>query len=181
MLTTEQLADARVAALDALAAAGIVAVHECAGPQIGGLDDWLQLRALDHGVEVTGYWGEAVTAPAQARALIEETGARGLAGDLFVDGALGSHTAWLHQPYADAPECTGTCHIDPDAVHAHVWACTEAKVTAGFHVIGDAAVSAAVDAFERVEMCIRDRPGRVQRPAARTPSRVVTVTVARSI
>jgi len=150
LLTTEQLADARVAALDALAAAGIVAVHECAGPQIGGLDDWLQLRALDHGVEVTGYWGEAVTAPAQARALIEETGARGLAGDLFVDGALGSHTAWLHQPYADAPECTGTCHIDPDAVHAHVRACTEAQVTAGFHVIGDAAVSAAVDAFERV-------------------------------
>ena len=65
--------------------------------QIGGLDDWLQLRALDHGVEVIGYWGEAVTTPAQARALMAETGARGLAGDLFVDGALGSHTAWLHR------------------------------------------------------------------------------------
>ena len=150
LLTAEQLADARVAALDALAAAGIVAVHECAGPEIGGLDDWLQLRALDHGVEVIGYWGEAVTTSAQARALMEETGARGLAGDLFVDGALGSHTAWLHQPYADAPDCTGICHIDPDAVHEHVRACTEAQVTAGFHVIGDAAVSVAVDAFERV-------------------------------
>jgi len=150
LLTTEQLTEARVTALDALAAAGIVAVHECAGPQIGGLDDWLQLRALDHGVEVIGYWGEAVSTPAQARALMEETGARGLAGDLFVDGALGSHTAWLHQPYADAPECTGTCHLDPDAVQAHVRACTEAQVTAGFHVIGDAAVSATVDGFERV-------------------------------
>ena len=99
LLTTEQLTEARVTALDALAAAGIVAVHECAGPQIG---------------------------------------------------ALGSHTAWLHQPYADAPECTGTCHVDPAAVQAHVRACTEVQVTAGFHVIGDAAVSAAVDAFERV-------------------------------
>ena len=79
-------------------------MHECAGPEIGGLDDWLRLRALDHGVEVIGYWGEAVTTPAQARALIEETGARGLAGDLFVDGALGSRTAWLHEPYADAPD-----------------------------------------------------------------------------
>ena len=31
---------------DAAAANGIVAVHECAGPQIGGLDDWHELRAL---------------------------------------------------------------------------------------------------------------------------------------
>ena len=81
LLTAEQLADARAAALRAAAAAGIVAVHECAGPEIGGLDDWLQLRTLDHGVEIIGYWGEAVTTPAQARALMEQTGARGLAGD----------------------------------------------------------------------------------------------------
>ncbi len=150
LLTPEQLAQARTAALRAAAAAGIVAVHECAGPEIGGLDDWLQLRALDHGVEVTGYWGEAVSTPARARALIEETGARGLAGDLFVDGALGSRTAWLHEPYADAADRLGTCYLDTDAIEAHVRACTEAEVTAGFHVIGDAAVSAVVTAFERV-------------------------------
>jgi predicted amidohydrolase YtcJ len=150
LLTEAQLTEARAEALHALAAAGVVAVHECAGPQIGGLDDWLQLAALDHGVEVIGYWGEAVTTSAQARALIAETGARGLAGDLFVDGALGSRTAWLHQPYADAAGCTGTRHLEPDAIEAHVRACSEAEVTAGFHVIGDAAVSAVVDAFERV-------------------------------
>ncbi|MDT5139282.1 MAG: hypothetical protein QOD58_3544 [Mycobacterium sp.] len=150
LLTEAQLTEARAEALRALAAAGVVAVHECAGPQIGGLDDWLQLAALDHGVEVIGYWGEAVTTSAQARALIAETGARGLAGDLFVDGALGSRTAWLHQPYTDAPGCTGTRHLEPDAIEAHVRACSEAEVTAGFHVIGDAAVSAVVDAFGRV-------------------------------
>ncbi len=97
-----------------------------------------------------GYWGEAVATPAQARDLVTETGARGLAGDLFVDGALGSRTAWLHEPYADAPDCIGTCHLDVDGIEAHVRACTKAEVTAGFHVIGDAAVSAAVAAFERV-------------------------------
>jgi predicted amidohydrolase YtcJ len=150
LLTAEQLAGARAAALQAAAAAGIVAVHECAGPEIGGLDDWLQLRAFDHDVEVIGYWGEAVTTPGQARALLDETGARGLAGDLFVDGALGSHTAWLHEPYSDAPDRIGTCYLDPDTIEAHVRACTEAEVTAGFHVIGDAAVSAVVTAFERV-------------------------------
>lgn len=150
LLTPDQLAEARLAALQALAASGIVAVHECAGPQIGGLDDWLALRNLDHGVEVVGYWGEPVSTAERARTLIAETGARGLAGDLFVDGALGSHTAWLHEPYADAPGCTGTRHLDPETIEAHVRACSEAEVTAGFHVIGDAAVSAVVDAVERV-------------------------------
>jgi predicted amidohydrolase YtcJ len=99
---------------------------------------------------VTGYWGEAVTTTAQARAMVEDTGAAGLAGDLFVDGALGSHTAWLHAPYADASDRVGTCYLDAGVITAHVRACTEAGVTAGFHVIGDAAVSAAVAAFERV-------------------------------
>jgi len=149
-LTAEQLTEARAAALEAAAASGIVAVHECAGPEIGGIDDWLRLRAVDHGVEVIGYWGEPVRTPAEARELMDVTGARGLAGDLFVDGALGSRTAWLHEPYADSPDHTGTCYLDPGAVEAHVRACTEAGITAGFHVIGDAAVAAVVNAFERV-------------------------------
>ena len=118
LLTGGQRVEARLAALHAAAAKGIVAVHECAGPQIGGLDDWHELRALSaraNGVEVIGYWGEAVTTPAQARELLDDTGAAGLAGDLFVDGALGSHTAWLHDPYNDADHC-GTCHLNAEAV-----------------------------------------------------------------
>ncbi len=150
LLTPQQLTEARAAALRAVAAAGIVAVHECAGPQIGGLGDWLGLRDLDGGVEIVGYWGQAVTTAAEARALRDETGARGLAGDLFVDGALGSRTAWLHEPYTDAPDRHGTCYLDPEVIEAHFRACTHAGVTAGFHVIGDAAVSAAVAALERV-------------------------------
>jgi predicted amidohydrolase YtcJ len=153
LLTGGQRVEARLAALDAVAANGIVAVHECAGPEIGGLDDWQELRAASsrtHGVDVIGYWGEAVTSAAQARALLDDTGAAGLAGDLFVDGALGSRTAWLHEPYHDASEHTGTCYLEPDDVTAHLRACTEAGVTAGFHVIGDAAVSSVVASLEHV-------------------------------
>ena len=105
-LTARQRQRARLAALDAAAALGIVAVHECAGPDIGGLADWDEMRGIEHGVEVVGYWGEAVSSAEQARELIARTGARGLAGDLFVDGALGSRTAWLHRPYGDAPDCS---------------------------------------------------------------------------
>lgn len=153
-LTAEQRATARQAALDAAAGMGIAAVHECAGPQIGGLEDWHALHALEHGVEIVGYWGEQVTSAAQARELIEETKARGLAGDLFVDGALGSRTAWLHEPYADVAECcaapTGNNYLGVEAITAHLSACTEAGITAGFHVIGDAAASAVVAALETV-------------------------------
>ena len=150
LLTTSQRHDARVAALDAAARSGIVAVHECAGPEIGGIDDWHELNALRHGVEVIGYWGEAVTTAAQARDLVGDAGVRGLAGDLFVDGALGSRTAWLHRPYADSPDCIGNSYLDGAAIEAHVSSCTEAGITAGFHVIGDAAVSTVVDALARV-------------------------------
>jgi len=150
LLTRQQRDEARQAALDEAAASGIVAVHECAGPQIGGAGDWQEIRTLDHGVEIVGYWGEAVSSAAQARALIDTTGARGLGGDLFVDGALGSRTAWLRAPYADAPGCTGICHLQPAAIAEHLRACTEAGVSAGFHVIGDAAVTAVVDALEQV-------------------------------
>ena len=149
LLTARQRADARRSALDAAAAAGIVAVHECAGPEIGGIEDWNELRGTHHGVEVMGYWGEAVSTADQARVLIETTGARGLAGDLFVDGALGSHTARLLEPYTDAAGCSGNIYLDTDAIAAHLFACTEAGITAGFHVIGDGAVTAVVDALER--------------------------------
>lgn len=148
-LTPAQLHAARTAALDLAARNGVAAVHECAGPDIGGLDDWLAVRELRHGVEVVGYWGEAAATAAQARDLVAATGARGLGGDLFVDGALGSHTAWLSERYADHDTC-GNAYLDVDAVEAHVAACTEIGVAAGFHVIGDAAVGTVVAAFERV-------------------------------
>ena len=150
LLTAGQRADARRAALHAAAAAGIVAVHECAGPEISGAEDWNELRASDYDVEVVGYWGEAVSSAAQARALIAATRAQGLAGDLFVDGALGSHTASLCAPYDDAPGLTGNRYLDTAVIAEHLFACTEAGVTAGFHVIGDGAVTAVVDALERV-------------------------------
>ncbi len=150
LLTPRQRDQARHAALDHAARHGIAAVHECAGPEIGGMDDWLELRAVHHGVEVVGYWGEAVATAERATALTAEAGLRGLAGDLFVDGALGSHTAWLHEPYADAPDCRGNEYLDVDGIEAHVDACTAAGITAGFHVIGDAAVSAVVAALARV-------------------------------
>ncbi|WP_245921206.1 amidohydrolase [Nocardia nova] len=140
---------ARAAALDYAAAHGVVAVHECAGPQIAGRTDVRELLDFEHGVQVRAYWGEAVTSADEARALLGELGVHGLAGDLFVDGSFGSHTAWLRETYADR-DTTGVSYLDAAAIAAHVRACTEAGIQAGFHAIGDAAIDAVVEGFARV-------------------------------
>ncbi|WP_406108246.1 amidohydrolase [Streptomyces sp. NBC_01003] len=142
-VTPQQRAEAQRAALRHAASLGIGSVHECGGPDISSEDDFtglLRLAAEESGPRVVGYWADRDID--RARAL----GAVGAAGDLFVDGALGSHTACLHEPYADAAAGhTGTSYLDAHAVAAHVVACTEAGLQAGFHAIGDAAVTAVVD------------------------------------
>ncbi|MFJ3232970.1 amidohydrolase [Streptomyces sp. NPDC086787] len=143
-VTPTQRAEAQRAALTHAASLGIGSVHECGGPRISSEDDFtdlLRLAAQVPGPRVVGYWAEhGEEGITRAR----ELGALGAAGDLFADGALGSHTACLHQPYADAAH-TGTPYLDADAVAAHVVACTDAGLQAGFHAIGDAAVTAVVD------------------------------------
>ncbi|THA58958.1 amidohydrolase [Streptomyces sp. A0958] len=140
-----QRADAQRAALRHAASLGIGTVHECGGPDISDEDDFtglLKLAAGHPGPRVFGYWAEQVGDEKDALR-IRELGAVGAAGDLFVDGSLGSHTACLHEPYADAPH-SGTAHLDAGQIAAHVAACTEAGLQAGFHAIGDAALSAVV-------------------------------------
>lgn len=140
-VTPGQRTEAQRAALARAASLGIGSVHECAGPDISSEDDFtalLRLAAEEAGPRVVGYWAERDVDKAR------ELGAVGAAGDLFVDGSLGSHTACLHEPYADA-EHTGTAYLDPDAVAAHVVACTETGLQAGFHAIGDAAVTTVVE------------------------------------
>ncbi|GAY10743.1 amidohydrolase [Pseudonocardia sp. N23] len=130
--------------LAAAARAGIGTVHECAGPLVSGREDLAALLMADAGVDVVGYWGEAVDSARDARALLAATGAHGLAGDLFVDGSLGSRTAALRSPYVDADHC-GRTFVSADAVAAHLVACSAAGVQAGFHAIGDAAIDRVLD------------------------------------
>jgi predicted amidohydrolase YtcJ len=126
---------AQKAALDAMASVGIGSVHECAGPDISGEPDLIDLLALEHPVERIAYWGE-LGAVERARDL----GAVGAAGDLFVDGALGSCTAALTTPYLGS-EAAGHAYLTAEQVAQHVVACTRAGMQAGFHAIGDAAVA----------------------------------------
>jgi predicted amidohydrolase YtcJ len=153
-ITPGQRRAAQRAFLDQAAGRGIAMVHECAGPDVSGIDDLADLLAADHGVEVVGYWGQAVNTAQQARELLTATGAHGLAGDLFCDGSLGSRTAWLRSPYADSPSTRGVAYLDARQISEHVESCTVAGIQAGFHVIGDAAADAVVAGFEAAQATV---------------------------
>jgi predicted amidohydrolase YtcJ len=98
---------------------------------------------------VVGYWGEL--AERGGLDVVRELGLAGAGGDLFCDGALGSHTAALgNGPYTDRPETAGTLRFSTGQLVHHVRACTLAGIQAGFHVIGDAAVAQVIFAVETV-------------------------------
>jgi predicted amidohydrolase YtcJ len=142
---------AQRATLDAAAALGIGALHEMSGPEVSGAEDLAGLLALaaeQPGPTVLGYWGEL--AERGGLDVVRELGLAGAGGDLFCDGAFGSHTAALSAPYTDRPETSGVLRFDADVVVRHVRDCTRAGVQAGFHVIGDAAVAQVLDAVAAV-------------------------------
>jgi predicted amidohydrolase YtcJ len=144
-ITLDQRRAAQREFLRHAASMGVAAVHECGGPDISGADDLADLLALatEPLPEVIAYWG--------SRDGALPPGARGLAGDLFVDGALGSRTAALSAPYTDAPDTAGALYLDSEQIAGHVVACTRAGIQAGFHVIGDAATAVVVAGFARAE------------------------------
>jgi predicted amidohydrolase YtcJ len=148
----DQRRAAQRATLDAAAALGIGSLHEMAGPEVSGADDLAALLALAGerpGPRVLGYWGEL--AERGGLDVVRELGLAGAGGDLFCDGAFGSHTAALgNGPYTDRPETAGTLRFATGQLVHHVRACTLAGIQAGFHVIGGAAVAQVIFAVETV-------------------------------
>jgi predicted amidohydrolase YtcJ len=65
---------------------------------------------------------------------------------LKADGALTTQTAWLREPYADAPHAGGPVH-SPGALAERVRRAAAAGWGSAVHAIGDAAVPAVLEAF----------------------------------
>jgi hypothetical protein len=150
-VTATQRTAAQRAARAAAAALGIGSIHEMSGPEVSGVEDLtglLALGAAEPGPQVIGYWGEL--GERGGLDVVRELGLAGAGGDLFCDGAFGSHTAALSTPYSDRPETSGALRFEGAQLVEHVRACTEAGIQAGFHVIGDAAVGQVLDAVATV-------------------------------
>ncbi len=67
----------------------------------------------------------------------------------FMDGALGSHGAWLLEPYADKPDTTGLNTTPPETIYETA----ELAIRDGFqlcvHAIGDRANRETLDLFQK--------------------------------
>ncbi len=135
-------------ALRQAASRGITCVHELNAPHIAPYDDFAtigEITAETAVPEVVPYWGELLTDDGGDR---DDHALAGFAGDLCVDGAIGSRTAAMTEPYADA-DTRGHLYLDSDEVSRHVVACTRRNAQAGFHVIGDAATEVVVAGLRR--------------------------------
>ncbi len=66
----------------------------------------------------------------------------------FADGALGSLTAWMLEPYAGRPRDVGVVVDGPEVLARRLPLAVRAGLTPVVHAIGDAANRAVLDAFE---------------------------------
>jgi len=82
----------------------------------------------------------------------------------YVDGSLGSTTAWFHQPFTDAPNTSGLIVTDTADLRAWTRAADNAGLQVAIHAIGDRANDWLLDMFESVAQTngSRDRRFRIE-------------------
>jgi predicted amidohydrolase YtcJ len=82
----------------------------------------------------------------------------------FTDGALGSRTAALLEPYSDDPTTSGILTNDPEKLRKMAIERDKAGFQLAFHAIGDRANRIALDVFEAVAKANkpRDRRDRIE-------------------
>lgn len=104
----------------------------------GASDD--ELREALPELRTVGYGGDRLTVRAIKR---------------FIDGALGTRTAWMLEPYCDQPGNAGLCMTEPEAIEATCRLAVEHGMQMCVHAIGDRANREVLDIYERV---LRDHP-----------------------
>ena len=90
-----------------------------------------------------------------------------------MDGALGSRTAWLHQPYTDDQDTSGVQTFDENRLldimnrsNTHGWQINT-------HAIGDKANTVVLDAIDNASLTERDHRSRIEHSQHLLPSDVV--------
>lgn len=142
--TSADRSGALLRALEHAGSRGVTSLHELNAPHIAPLSDLASIQDLraEHPLpEVVPYWGEFLGGAGVDQPIA------GFAGDLCMDGAIGSRTAALEQQYADA-DTSGHLYLDEHQVRDHVVLCTQRGLQAGFHVIGDRALREVIAGFE---------------------------------
>lgn len=132
---------------------GLTEVHAVANglSDAGMLDAFLLAR--DRGVlklrvdafSPLALWEDARDRVAQSGAGDDRLRWGGVKG--FVDGSLGSTTAWFYEPYTDAPETRGFPLGDPAILKERIEAADAAGLHLAVHAIGDRAIDTLLEDF----------------------------------
>jgi predicted amidohydrolase YtcJ len=169
--TPEQADRALDAAMRYVAERGVTAVHNMGSWSIG---PWNDLATFDRARREGRLRTRILTAvPLADWERLRDTVAERGRGDAwlrigalkgFVDGSLGSHTAAMLEPFTDAPGDRGLFVTTPEDLYARTSAADRAGLQVIVHAIGDHAVRAQLDVFERVarENGPRDRRFRIE-------------------
>lgn len=96
---------------------------------------------------------------------------------LFLDGALGSRTAWMRAPYEGEAQC-GMRVLEPAAFVAHVRRAAAAGIASVVHAIGDAAVALAFDVLSGEATRVRALPHRIEHVQCCPPDRFAAAAAA---
>jgi predicted amidohydrolase YtcJ len=135
--------------VETLQAHGITAVHDVTSTEM--------LQALQ-AQNRAGRFDMRVTCslPADQLAALESSGVQCGLGDarlrvlgikVFVDGSLGAHTAFLRQPYSDAPKTRGVALYSLQDLEQLLERGERAGLQLMVHAIGDAALELLLDCF----------------------------------
>lgn len=102
------------------------------------LSEWPALNALEE-------------AEAMRRRAAESERVRVVGLKAMLDGVLSAHTAWMLEPYADAPDAVGFPLIDPETLFLQALRADAAGFQVIVHAIGDRAVHEALDILARIQ------------------------------
>jgi predicted amidohydrolase YtcJ len=154
-MSDQQIDAALQRASDYALSRGVTQVHDM------GMEDWRSLEAYERALaknqlrlRVYAFVPLADWQQAAARLKQQGRGSQrlrwaGVKG--FVDGSLGSTTAWFHEPFTDAPETSGLTMVDPNVLQQRIIAANAAQLHVAVHAIGDRANDWLLDAYEKIE------------------------------
>ncbi|MDQ4123862.1 MAG: amidohydrolase [Acidobacteriota bacterium] len=164
--TFEQKMEYLQAATDYAASLGITSVQDMsAGTDVGVYQEMLRQGKLKTRVyavsPVTDFqrWQKAGVRYAFGDPMLRVGGLKG-----FIDGSLGSTTAWFYEPYLDSPNTRGLPMADPAVAREIVRNADKAGLQIMIHAIGDRGNDEVLKIYEQIisESGARERRFRVE-------------------
>ena len=147
----EEKLEAARAATDHAASLGVTSVQDMsAGTDVGVYQELLRRGTLKTRVygcsPLSNYqrWKNAGIHYAFGDAMLRVGCLKG-----YADGSLGSTTAWLFEPYLDAPNSTGLASDEVPKIPEYVLEADKAGLQVRIHAIGDRANDEILDIFDR--------------------------------